>query len=662
MWSWSHLWASSPNRSQNRNTGLEFGWAEPSYITLIEELGYSTHSRSMRDENDGEYGVQETLRPTPQHRLDSIHLTERWDQSTPSDVPTTPLRETAFSGSSRGSAIGSSGGRRRKKPSLGRHSYSCGQVIRSDSGLSSSSSRHSISDSSLRPASIRRGSSLPSHSVSLASLGPPGVFVETQSRTNAPHPLDAIRKPRRRSGTMRKLVLGSSKRRRTTFNTRDIVWWSSLVFMAFTAMLVGLFLVFCRGTKHIGGLTSRFDNKLQPSISHQDRRWDEEGEWAVFYNVFVPFQSFLAGVDQLIVEEQLDQIGQSYANIGSRSGTLTVYFNTIGNEMDTERIKDLCAIKYDMKCIHMKHYRSATESVTLSQLHHYCSLHPSDSVVYLHNKGSLHPNIKGQDRWRRTMTAAATSELCLEGGLQDRGCNTCGMLFQPLPTNHFPGNMWAAKCKFVKQLLSPDQYHARRPVIDEWIRNQTSMGIWQKYSGLFPLEAHYTGRDRYEAEHWLGSHPSIRPCDVSKPANFDYWLDDDRDFHEFEVRTAPRHNISADWKWYQYASHPEVLTEDTEDHAQQRRRDFFLLRGLLYRSIALYGVLPDTSSWVWDWFPDGTAWLEATKQTEPLQVMQSFANLTGVAEIRMPTSTSHMLLQWIFPRANSWMSVLLSTG
>lgn len=439
----------------------------------------------------------------------------------------------------------------------------------------------------------------------------------------------SMQKTDRRRLSMRlcKETLVSRKREIFGFFVRDILWGGILLFVVTVGMLMVLFLV-----------VPRHDSRLQTSVSGV--RGAIEEEWSVFYNVYVPFDSAKAIANERILEEQLAQVGQSYANLGSKSGTLTVFFTTIGRDMETDWISDLCSAKYDMNCVHIQHHRYGTETVTLSELHRYCSQHSSRSVVYLHNKGSLHPNTKGQDRWRQTMTAAATSELCLETAFDQHSCSSCGMLFQPLPTNHFPGNMWSAKCEYVNELLSPQEYHARRPVIEEWIRNQTVAGVWSKYSGLFPLEAHYTGRDRYEAEHWIGSHPDIRPCDVSQSASLDYWLESDRDYQEFLVSPAPRHNLTAEWKWHQYASHPEILTNST-----QRKRDFFLLRGILYRYFALYRVLPKENSWIWNWFPDGDYWRRAVQQEPPLRAVQSFAGLPGVAEIRYPPTLLSQILQ-----------------
>lgn len=349
----------------------------------------------------------------------------------------------------------------------------------------------------------------------------------------------------------------------------------------------------------------------------------------VFFNVFIAARDpFLAGVDRLIVEEQLGQVGTSFAASG---GDLVVYYTSIGEPMDQDWIESLCSYKYNMTCTQTQHYNQANEDVTLTSLHQHCQTRPEESVVYLHNKGSLHPNNKGQDRWRRTMTAAATSQLCLEPANDQ--CNACGMLFQPLPAPHFPGNIFAARCSYINQLLSPNDFHARNAVTDAWIQSEMEVGLIQnKFSGLFAMEAHYIGKRRYESEVWVGSHPDLRPCDVSVEPNKDYWLEEDRDFAlEFRFDMAPRHSLSANWLWWSYTSHNQTLTDPAA-----RLRDYFLLRGILYRSLAFYGKIPGRNSYIWRWFPDSDMWRMAIDKYGAAVAINALVQLPGAAKFEYP--------------------------
>lgn len=169
---------------------------------------------------------------------------------------------------------------------------------------------------------------------------------------------------------------------------------------------------------------------------------------------------------------------------------------------------------------------------------------------------------------------------------------------------------------------------------DTWIKSEMEVGLIQnKFSGLFPMEAHYTGKRRYESEHWLGSHPDLRPCDVSVEANKNYWLEQDRDFaKEFSLAMAPRHNISANWLWWSYTSKNATLADPVA-----RLRDYFLLRGILYRSLAFYNKIPERNSWVWKWFPDADMWgMAIDKFGGPAVAINALVQLPGEAQFVYP--------------------------
>jgi len=207
-------------------------------------------------------------------------------------------------------------------------------------------------------------------------------------------------------------------------------------------LFIGFTFVFVKGKSHTGSI---YTPLIQSRTHAPPWHGPKQTPVTVFYNVFVAHDPFLAGLNRLIVEEQLGQVGTSFA---ASNGDLHVFYTSIGDPIEQDWIQSLCSMKYNMTCTQTQHYRKADEDVTLSKLYQYCERHPDHSVVYLHNKGSLHPHNKGQDRWRRTMTAAATSQLCLEPPLaplsannnddNNDQCNACGMLFQPLPAPHFP--------------------------------------------------------------------------------------------------------------------------------------------------------------------------------------------------------------------------------
>jgi hypothetical protein len=361
----------------------------------------------------------------------------------------------------------------------------------------------------------------------------------------------------------------------------------------------------------------------------------KSAQWTVFYNAYIAPDFVYAGLGQRLVEEQLQQVANSYA---ASANDLVVHTTVIGQPLDATWLHHVCASagRYQLTCAEPLHYAEADEIVTLTRLHNYCREHADQSVIYLHNKGSLHPGNKGQDRWRRTMTAATTSQQCLAPPLEVGvgQCSACGMLFQTLPALHFPGNMWSAKCSYINQLLSPNDFRTRHRIVDEWVNTQLQIGIFMQRGGLFPMERHYTGRERYVAEHWLGSHPDLLPCDVSKSANKDYWLEENRSFQEFQVAVAPRHDIHANWVWYSYIANNATLADSLE-----RKRDFFLLRGMVFRWLVLYDKIPEWNSWVWTWFPDGELWKEAISTRGSWAAINSVAELPGTAKIEYAEPT-----------------------
>lgn len=65
--------------------------------------------------------------------------------------------------------------------------------------------------------------------------------------------------------------------------------------------------------------------------------------------------------------------------------------------------------------------------------------------------------------------------------------------------------MWLARCSYVQHLIEPNQFAHKM--------KQHSLGGGQNYA---PCD----GRGRYAAEHWIHSHPTVRPCDLYKDAKF----------------------------------------------------------------------------------------------------------------------------------------------
>lgn len=421
------------------------------------------------------------------------------------------------------------------------------------------------------------------------------------------------------------------------------------VFIALIAMSpVSLLYLRRYSTKdELGGNLPKMNTPLLPSPRWTGRN-AQPNQTVIFFHLYLGSPSKLNNQTMKndfnslsIVQEQLLQVGTSYA---ASSNDLHIYYNTVGGEMDSEWMYNLCKNKYNMTCTQLSHFPEGFEDKTLDALKLYCSEHPTMSVVYLHNKGSFHPK-RSQNRWRRSVTAAATSKLCLKPDKEVSSCNVCGLMFQPVPGPHFPGNMWAAKCTYINNLHTMEDYHNRRLKLDKWIEEEQSKGTF--HANLFPNERHYTGQGRYEAEQWIGSSPTLIPCDVSKTATLKYWMSGLNTFlgkhhpkdytKEFKLKLAPRHSIYDDWIWYSYALVPDLIwmTDNKETNkllGNLRLLDYFLLRGLIARWHIVYNQLPNTTissttDWIWSWFPDGDIWRSAVDTYGPDAINKVIANI-----------------------------------
>jgi hypothetical protein len=335
----------------------------------------------------------------------------------------------------------------------------------------------------------------------------------------------------------------------------------------------------------------------------------DTNQWAVFYNLYIPFEADAVENALQIVAEQVSQIGRAAARLHR---TVTIYYNTIGNgdALNAKYMKNLCWERNRISCQHLQHYEEGHEERTLQMLYQYCDSHNSSRVLYMHSKGTFHPDglegFSGQNRWRRHMMEAVTSKECLTP--TNAACDCCGLLFQPLPGLHFTGNMWTAKCSYIKKLIPPEQFAHRMSVVLTKFRTYQRSG--HLHPSFFPKYSTNLGRGRYASEHWLASHPSVLPCDASANPNISYWMTGDRSPDEFVFDMAPRFTIEKDWYFYQYGPNGPATLNDTA----LRMRDYALLPGQIMKWYVLYNEVPPDDSWIWRWFPDGPTWRLATNE------------------------------------------------
>jgi len=433
------------------------------------------------------------------------------------------------------------------------------------------------------------------------------------STMNVRHRQHAHTKPfRRRLG-----YEPSEKRKYRSFFQRGKSRRSSILF----AFFVAAFLLYLTGLYV----------QISSFIVNESRLWktlmgrgspfeDTNLEWAIFYNVFIPLDRGDEGIQHVlrIVEEQMDQVGVSYAS-SIPSKPVTLYYATIGMEdaLNATYMHYLCSVRNNFRCQHLNHYAEGHEEKTLQHLWNFCRAYKDKKVIYIHTKGTFHTSFTGQDRWRRHCTMAATSQACLQPA--NNSCNTCGLLMQPLPAVHIPGNFWVSDCSYVQKLVAPNTLHTHMCEILLVYKSLEQKGVFQ--NNLFNLDAQFFGRVRFASEHWIGSHPAMVPCDLSITANMSYWMyGADRTLQEFDFAMAPRHDMNAPWTYFEYVKQFQNVTSNPE----LLEREWYLLSGLLYKWFLLYNVMPDSSSWVWEWFPNGQGWRQKIEKYGS-RALESFA-------------------------------------
>jgi len=165
-------------------------------------------------------------------------------------------------------------------------------------------------------------------------------------------------------------------------------------------------------------------------------------------------------------------------------------------------------------------------------------------------------------------------------------------------TSFFPGNMWIADCDYIRQLLPPSEIASKLDdVATEGFRLNLTGQL--KFEEIRELRADYFGLLRYSSEHWVGSHPSICPCDMAST----------RFRHQTNLLLS-----SEDYHW-SMAPHfrntpPEELPKGGRFGRGDPMREYFWLPGHLLKWYILYNTAPPENSWVWTWMPGGQAWKE----------------------------------------------------
>jgi len=276
----------------------------------------------------------------------------------------------------------------------------------------------------------------------------------------------------------------------------------------------------------------------------------------VFYHIFTSNKGDFPRVMGL-VHEQLSQLKPEIHN--------RIFVNTFGHPFTLRVLKSMATPEKTKNIIIRRQGKRAAEFVTLSDVWNYCQRRPNEKVIYLHSKGSFRPTPTNK-LFRQALTYSALSHECAH--LPD-ACDLCSLRMSPFPYTHPTGNMWLAKCSYIKKLAHPNRF--------------------LRLIGTKDSSFHGTGR--FAAEHWPLSHPEAKACDLY--TNHSYL------FGEEEVPTVDQ---LKDNMQLQMAPRTTLLEnlEPVQDH------DYFPLyppyQWRMHMYDTVYNRYPPSDWWGWDFF------------------------------------------------------------
>lgn len=291
------------------------------------------------------------------------------------------------------------------------------------------------------------------------------------------------------------------------------------------------------------------------------------GQRAIFYNAYMNPKNLSLSYD--IISEQLLQRQRSKLVANE-----PFYYYTVG------------ASNYSMPpcsvCHHLGHSDSGFEQKTLQAMYEYCILHPNHLVVYLHNKGSFNDNPTNH-RMRRHLTKAVFSPECLL--LDPQAFDICAAQFTGYPFAHSYGNIFTAQCSYVRKLIPPLNFErVQSEIFKEMLQNMSLPWNQERTFGDFLVmeRPSWVGLGRFALEHWIGSHPMLRPASVypNKFGTFNYG------------------EVPLNYNWT-----PVLRKEVRKSLVQQRKAPKYFQRdGRLYLYKKWYGEAPPEDSWVWRFY------------------------------------------------------------
>ena len=353
----------------------------------------------------------------------------------------------------------------------------------------------------------------------------------------------------------------------------------------------------------------------------------------VFYHITFQLNTEGKAADVVKAQFQVLSMGR-YDNTNlsfDQSQKILLYYTIAGGKPESRQlVSQLCKEKSAMiTCYELGvHDSDHVSGETLTHLHSFCLDKPSSNVIYISNQLMPSDVGAGADRYNidkiKLATAAVMSTMCQ---ITDHSCNVCGTEFYPLPFLQFTGNMFSASCGYVSKLMPPRKYQKSLYTIAggvtlAYLRKQFTTELFGKFNPRI------LGLDQYSIEHWIGSHPYLRPCDVApmKAPSITGSFEDQ--MKQYSLALAPRRGSAA----------PDFpLTAKEADFRLKREfafREYLYLAGNVFRWYKLYNKIPSTESWTWEWFPDGRTW-ETAARSEGAYAVNAIAQQlnTNVKEI-----------------------------
>ena len=322
----------------------------------------------------------------------------------------------------------------------------------------------------------------------------------------------------------------------------------------------------------------------------------------VFYQITFPSDESARKKAVDAIAAQFDVLSTSQHNNATdalgETHTVLLYYSITGGALeDISLVAKLCEDNSDkITCRQFStHADEGAYGEILQPLHAFCSIKTSFDVIHIANRlpGYDDPDRTFDATTIRATTSAVVSKACRPTG----GCNVCGAEFHPLPFLHFTGNMFAASCGYVARLLPPRTWEDG---LDTVVRHALRARVEGTYTTRqLPFTPRVLGSYQHSAEHWIGGHPRLRPCDAAEPRTA-------------EVATAPREGAGAPPGFGELSGPGEAGFRRKRHLAM---REYYYLAGNVLRWHRLYREMPSRDSWAWRWFPDGPLWEAAARNS-----------------------------------------------